>query len=60
MFAARILVEVILVLLLAYGFWHEGEVAAWERVTVRKIKRKWNKRKSPSVEDEPNKNREIQ
>lgn len=60
MFAARILVEVILVLLLAYGFWHEEEVAAWERKMIRRIRRNWKKRKSPSVEGRRTaKNREI-
>lgn len=38
MFALKIVLEVLAVLLLAYGFWHEEEIIAWEDKQVKKIK----------------------
>lgn len=45
MFAAKVLVEVILVLLLAYGFWHEEEIVEWENKQIRKLIRKIERKK---------------
>lgn len=45
MFVAKIIFEVMAVLLLAYGFYHEEEIAAWERKMVKQIRKK---RKAPS------------
>lgn len=38
MFIIKVILEVAAVLLLLYGYWHEEEVAAWERKTWWKFK----------------------
>lgn len=41
MFIFQVIIEVLAVCLIAYGVWHEDELAGWERRTWHKIKRRW-------------------
>lgn len=41
MFIIQIVLEIAVVILIAYGIWHEEELAEWEHRTWQKIKRRW-------------------
>ena len=38
-FFVKTMLELAAILLLTYGFYHELQIAAWERRTIRKIRR---------------------
>lgn len=42
MFALKIVLEVLAVLLLAYGFYREDDLVEWEQKQVRKIQEAWH------------------